>query len=217
MKKIVSFVLVAIPFLLLLIYWADVPDQVPMHWTAQGEIDRYSESKNGILVLPCVGLGLFLLMFVFPRIDPKGNFAQFINTYWTIMNILLTFFLILFILTLMISLGSKIDQRMILHTSITVLFLLLGNYFGKIRANYFVGIRTPWTLESEEVWKKTHRMAGVLWVTVSVVMLPICMLFPAVSSKLFLPYVLTLAFVPTVYSFIIHKKLAKETPQRQDT
>ena len=210
MKKIFSMVLVAIPFILLLIYWGDLPEQIPMHWNAAGEIDRYSESKNGILVLPCVGLGVFLLMLVLPKIDPKGNFAQFINTYWTLINILLTFFLVLFVLVLVISLGIEIDQRMILHGSITILFLLLGNYFGKLRANYFVGIRTPWTLESEEVWKKTHRMAGVLWVVLSLAMLPVAVLLPELSSQLFLPYVLTLVLVPTGYSFLVHKKLHNE-------
>jgi len=207
MKKLISFALLIIPFILIVIYWSELPDNIPMHWNVDGEIDRYSDSKWGIIVLPVVSLVTFLMFFLVPKIDPKGNFSQFINTYWMIINILMLFFLLLFMLILYVSLGYQFNQSMFIHNALYVLFMLLGNYFGKIRANYFIGIRTPWTLENEEVWRKTHRMAGVLWVVSSLLMLTINFVYPDYSFRLLIPYLLLIVLIPTIYSYMVFRKL----------
>lgn len=214
MKKIISIVLLVIPFILTVIYWNDLPDQIPLHWNASGEIDKYSDSKWGILVMPGLSLLIFLFLFVVPKIDPKGNFGQFLQTYWTIMNILMLFFLLIFMLVLYVSLGYEFDQSLVIYSAICVLFLLLGNFFGKIRPNYFIGIRTPWTLENEQVWKKTHKFGGVLWVVTSLLMLLIIFILPEVGRSIFVPYVLLIALIPAVYSYIVFKNLSvKETSE----
>ncbi|MEL6556766.1 MAG: SdpI family protein [Bacteroidota bacterium] len=212
MKKILSIVFLIVPFILIAWYWNELPDSIPMHWNAAGEIDRYSDSKWGIVVLPVINLFTFLLLFIVPKIDPKGNFSQFLKTYWTIINILMLFFMLLFMFMLYASLGHEFNQSMVIHSALYILFLLLGNFFGKLRPNYFIGIRTPWTLESEEVWKKTHRMGGVLWVTSSVFMLIFNFIFPDIGQQLFIAYVIVISIIPVAYSFIAFRQLsAKET------
>lgn len=208
MKKIISILLLIIPFILIAVYWQDLPDKIPLHWNAAGEVDKYSESRWGIFVLPGLSLLIFLFLFIVPKIDPKGNFGQFLKTYWTILNILMFFFLIIFMLVLYVSLGYEFDQAFFIHSALYVLFMLLGNFFGKIRPNYFIGIRTPWTLENEEVWRKTHKMAGVLWVVFSLLMLLLNFIWPEIGEKLFIPYVLVITLVPAVYSFFVFKNLS---------
>lgn len=213
MKKTISIILLLIPFILIVIYWDSLPDKIPMHWNTAGEVDNYSDSKWGIIVLPVINLITFLFLFIVPKIDPKGNFSQFLKTYWTIINILMLFFLLIFMLVLYLSLGYEFNQALAIHSALYALFMLLGNFFGKLRPNYFIGIRTPWTLENEGVWKKTHKMAGVLWVTASLSMLTFNFIFPEIGKALFIPYIITIVAIPVLYSFIAFKQSSIQEPQ----
>ena len=199
-----------LPFVLIAIFWNQLPEQVPTHWNAKGEIDDYMPKFPGIFILPIINIVLFLFLLVLPKIDPKQNFQKFQKTYLFIILFMTSFFLILFLLTLMISLGYNLEMTQIVFFLVTIFMLILGNFMGKMRPNYFVGIRTPWTLENETVWAKTHRLGGFVWVAASFLMLVLLLFLPkAWIIYFFLVYVMLISLIPIIYSYILYTKIKK--------
>lgn len=204
-----SLLLVITPFILIAIFWNSLSDQIPKHWNISGEVDRYGD-KREIFLLPGINVFIYVLLWIIPYIDPKKNFGQFLNTFVKIQALVITFLFGIFLVILVGSLGYAIDMGFWILYLVIGLLLVIGNYLGKVRPNYFLGIRTPWTLESEEVWVKTHRLAGKLWV-VSMILLAITGLFLklALFNQVFVVVLITVALIPVIYSYILYTRLDK--------
>ena len=141
-----------------------------------------------------------------PKIDPKKKIPSFLQTLKKMQIILSVFMLGLMGIIYAGMIGLQLPLLRYLSVSMALLFLLLGNYFGKLRPNYFIGIRLPWTLENEDNWLKTHRLAGKIWVLASLIMLALSILVPlSWIMILFIPYFLVLFLVPIVYSYRLYK------------
>lgn len=209
MSKISLFaaiVLLILPFVLIAIFWADIPDTIPIHYNLQGEADRYASKAAGIFILPGVSVFTFLLMYFLPQIDPKKRVTLQHQGYTTLVLIFVAFFFVLFVLELSNFLGHQLPVNHFLII-MPLLFLLLGNYITKVQPNYFVGIRTPWTLEDETVWLKTHRFGGRLWVVSSLIMLVLALVFNnSMPEWVMLVYISFIALVPLIYSYMVSKK-----------
>jgi len=109
----------------------------------------------------------------------------------------------------LVSLGFHVNFVFLITFGVLLMFLILGNYMGKFSANYFIGIRTPWTLENEEVWNHTHRLTGKLWVGSSLIMLVVrLMVNNEVFFYIFIPYVLIIVIIPILYSYLYYKRLS---------
>jgi len=159
--------LIAAMFITAIARWRSVPDRLPVHWGASGEVDRYGGRFEGLLLLPIIVLTLYLLLLAVPHIDPaKANYASFRGPYMTIRVVLVLFMGFLYLLmNLSIENGDGIPlDRMVLGAAALIL-LVLGLVMGKFRPNYTAGIRTPWTLTSKKSWVKTHRLGG--WVFIA--------------------------------------------------
>ncbi|AGT32439.1 membrane protein [Geobacillus genomosp. 3] len=155
--------LAAIPYL---------PDQVAIHWNAAGEADGFSNKWVGAFLPPLLMTGLLIFMKVLPNFDPKkANYGRFQKSYGIVNAALACFFLSLHIVTLAYNLGVPVDVGRLAPLGVGVLFIVLGNYMPKIKHNYFIGIRTPWTLESETVWNKTHRLGGKVFIGMGVLLM----------------------------------------------
>ena len=139
-------------------------DRLPTHWNLHGQVDETMTKTNGLLILLGINLGLYVLLLAVPYLDPKKKMEQFQNTYGWIRLSVHVFMVLVFVATLAYSLGYKIPMDRIIPALVSILIIILGNFMGKMRPNYFVGIRTPWTLESPAVWQKTHRISGPIWV-----------------------------------------------------
>ena len=159
-KELPSLALILVPFIYLGIIWGSLPNQVPIHWNALGEIDRYG-SKFSLFLLPIFMPGSIYLTFTliqrFTAIEKIAKMGKKLNT--------LKFLMILFmsVLCMLIIHSSKeglVGQPTFVFVSLGLFITMLGNFFQTIRPNYFLGIRTPWTLKSVEVWKSTHALAG---------------------------------------------------------
>ncbi|MEO1051339.1 MAG: SdpI family protein [Bacteroidota bacterium] len=212
LQKILMLVILIVPFIIIYVYWAEIPERVPTHWNWRGEPDKFSGSKWATTIIPFVNLVLLSLFFIIPRIDPKKNFEKFQGTYRTLIMAISVFLVFVFFLTFFATLGYEFEFNLIMKNFILLLFLVMGNYLGKIRPNYFIGVRTPWTLENEQVWIKTHRMAGPLWVISSLVMILINFVAnEVIFNSLFIPFIIIVAGVPFVYSFLVYKKIDKMT------
>lgn len=163
LKESVLWVLIILPYVYLAIIWNQLPDQVPTHFNIEGNVDAWS-GKTTLIFLPgALGIGIYFLMLIIPVLDPKKKIQQMGDKYYTFRFMLTFFFSILATYLLYISSAGSLKNPNILIALIGALFAMLGNYFQTVRPNYFIGIRTPWTLESEQTWKKTHRFGGRLW------------------------------------------------------
>ncbi|MBM4177203.1 SdpI family protein [Candidatus Gribaldobacteria bacterium] len=183
------------------------PDKLPTHWNQQGEIDAYSSKNFALFFFPVLTLAMYLLMTFLPFIDPlRKNYQQFSLAYFLIRFVLVLFFAFLYFYTLWAGIYGAPKINYLIIPLISLLLITLGFLMPKIKKNYFVGIRTPWTLQSEDVWQKTHQFASKTFILTGI--LSFLTIFTKESAfGFFLAIILVGAFVPVVYSYFIFKKL----------
>jgi uncharacterized membrane protein len=161
---IVSWITVLIQFLVGIYYYPQMPEQMATHWNISGVVDGYSSKVLGLFILPLISIGLFLLFLGIPKIDPLKNIEKFGKYYWRLVVSLLVFFLYLDSLVILWNLGLfNFSMVQALALAIGMLFYYLGVVIENAKRNWFVGIRTPWTLSDENVWDKTHKLGGKLF------------------------------------------------------
>ncbi len=186
--------------------YPSLPDRIPTHWNAAGEIDDYSGKPWGVIVLPLAAVFSWALMKIIPLISPKGfrttDFQDVINVFQVA---LVGFLSLVAVLMLFAGLGHEVYINNIVPIGVGLLFIVIGNYMGKVRKNFFIGIRTPWTLASDEVWSRTHRLAGRVFMLCGVLLAAAAFL-PRMPLALILA-VVAAAFVPLVYSYVLYRRL----------
>ena len=159
-------VLLAGMFLLAAITWSTAPDRIPLRWGMNGEVNGYGGKFEGLLLLPLLALGTYLLFLVVPRLDPlRANYPHFAGAYTLFRFGVLAFLALVYGFIHLWLRGYHLPVKGLIPILMGGLFILIGSVMGKIRPNWFVGIRTPWTLSSKRSWTKTHRAAG--WVFMS--------------------------------------------------
>lgn len=143
-----------------------LPATMPIHWGANGEADGFATKINAmILTVGIMVLIYFIIAFV-PRIDPrKENYKYFSKTYNIVLNAVLLLFFFVNMSTILQGLGYNVPMSYIAPIMAGLVFIIIGNYLQRVRSNYFMGIRTPWTLSNETVWKKTHRLSGKIFLS----------------------------------------------------
>ena len=148
-----------------LLLWNRLPDQMASHWNVNDQVDGYMPKFWGVFLLPLITLGMFLLFLVLPSIDPmKANIAQFREVFNLFIVFIVGFMIYLYSLTLAWSLGySNFRMSSAMLPGTGLLFILIGFMLRQARRNFFIGIRTPWTLSSDTVWNETHRVGAVLF------------------------------------------------------
>jgi uncharacterized membrane protein len=164
-----SAVIVAIMLALSAYAWVNTPpgSQLPIHWNAAGEVDGYGGKFTALLLLPLTTAGIALLLAAVPRIDPKGdNILRSMEAYRATWVGMMLFMLLLHTGAVLTALGYPLNFGILAPVGIGLMFVVLGNYMGKIRQNYMFGVRLPWTLASDLSWNKTHRFTGRLFVVV---------------------------------------------------
>ncbi len=161
--------ILAAPFVFLAMEWNSFPARVPIHWNVYGRVDGWAGKGTGLLLLPSIGVFVALLLTWLPRMDPKlrrqPETAERTLTVVRILLLAITAFLsFLSIVTETAALGHAFNMTRVAMNATIVLLVVIGNFIGKLKPNYFVGIRTPWTLESPDVWRATHRIGGRIFV-----------------------------------------------------
>ena len=148
-----------------LLLWNRLPDQIASHWNINDQVDGYMPKFWGVFLLPLITLGMFLLFLLIPTIDPlKANIAQFREAFNLFIVLIVAFMLYLYSLTLVWSLGyDNFKMSGALLPALGLLFIVIGFMMRQAKRNFFIGIRTPWTLSSDAVWNETHRLGAVLF------------------------------------------------------
>jgi uncharacterized membrane protein len=200
-------VLLAAPFVALAIYWNDLPARVPMHWNFRGQVDGWSAKMPGIFLIPVTGLGVIVLLHILPWFDPKlrrtsGEETRMSAILPIVRVATLGLLDMIFFAQIATALGRHVPGGRIIITSVLVFFIILGNYLGTVRPNYFVGIRTPWTLENPETWRATHRLGGRLMFFGALILLFAQFFIPeALFAWLFVISILAFAVWGILYSW----------------
>lgn len=184
------------------------PDQMPIHWGPAGQPDNFGSRAVGALLMPAIASGTYLLMLVLPRIDPRQeNIRRFDDTYRLIRSGVVLFL----VFTHFLALSATLGEGMTLNSSLMIaglgLFLVvIGNYLPRTRSNWFLGVRTPWTLSSDRVWRKTHRLAGRLFVLTGILIAAVGFLLPGYVVPVLLVGVIVMAGIPLIHSYCIYRR-----------
>ncbi|QSB47664.1 SdpI family protein [Parageobacillus toebii] len=192
--------------------WAypQLPDQVPTHWNFSGEVDGYSSKLFAVLFGPILLTGIYGMLLGVTKIDPrKENYEKFAGAYRVFMNASLTFFVVIHIAVIFSGLGYDINMDWIVNIGLGLLFIILGNYMPKVKANYFIGIRTPWTLANETVWARTHRFGGKVFFIGGGMLIVSAFMPSSIRGFLLISSIAFIAVVPIVYSYFAYKKVTQ--------
>tara|TARA_R110002050_G_scaffold285722_1_gene435507 strand:+ start:119 stop:769 length:651 start_codon:yes stop_codon:yes gene_type:complete len=205
-KELPLLLLSALPAAFLAIVWNTLPTEVPLHWGIDGTVNRYG-SKMELLFLGLIPFALYALFLFIPKIDPKKRVAAMGNKYYSIRLITALFISVVFTYIVYSVKEESLGHPNFIFMLIGAFFVLLGNYFKTIKPNYFVGIRTPWTLENEAVWKSTHLLGGKLWVVGGLLIIFSSLVFSEPTALiLFMSITAIITLVPIVHSYLEFKK-----------
>ncbi|MGG0464481.1 SdpI family protein [Priestia aryabhattai] len=184
-----------------------LPAVMPIHWGANGEANGFATKINAmILTVGIMVLIYFIIAFV-PRIDPrKENYKYFSKTYNIVLNAVLLLFFFVNISTILQGLGYNVPMAYIAPIMAGLVFIIIGNYLQRVRSNYFMGIRTPWTLSNETVWKKTHRLSGKLFFIGGLLILISAFLPDGYKSVIMWGSIVLCVAIPYLYSYLAYKK-----------
>lgn len=207
-KKAFSILLILciVSFAVQICFLPSMPDQIPIHWNLAGEIDGYG-SKWLVLFLAALPAAMVGLMRLLPRIDPRRDSYEKHMDVHVIASVLIALFMLIISWIVILSAENVVvPVERILPAMLGVLFFVLGNYMPRIRHNYTFGIRTSWTLASETVWKKTHRMGGFCFMALGAVMILHAVIQTAWLAVLSVSLLLGSVIFLTVYSWYLWKK-----------
>lgn len=199
---IITSIVILLPILAGVILWNKLPEEIPYHWNAVGEVDGWASKPMAVFGTSGLMLVLQWLCVFATSADPKRqNYSQKMLqlVFWLVPALTV----VLSIVTYTTALGGNLRVEMILSVFLGLLFIVIGNYLPKCQQNYTVGIKIPWTLASEENWNKTHRVAGFVWVICGALMMLAGFLG---LFQFLLVAVLPMVFIPLVYSYILYRK-----------
>ena len=188
-----------------------LPDPMPTHWNAAGQADDYTPKLQGAIVLAAVPLFIFIVFKLIPVVSPRGFRTE---SFTGVLNILMTasvvFGSVIGSVAIRAAYGADFNISTFVMVAVGLLLMVLGNFMGKVRKNFFIGIRTPWTLASDEVWAKTHRLGGWCFVIAGAAMALLAVLAPTVEWIIYI--VLAMALVPVVYSYFAYRRIEGFAP-----
>jgi len=207
MRKWIPAGLIAAAWVISLAVFERLPERVPTHWGISGQVDGWSSRTFGAFALPALMLMIWGLCYWLPAIDPRrGNYAKFRGTYDIVVAAILGFMLIVHVAILAVSLGVNVPIPVVISLAVGMMLVLVGNLLPRARPNWFFGIRTPWTLSSDRVWDRTHRLGGRMMVVAGLIIAVSGFAPPPWPGILIGVAAAGAAVVPIVYSYIIWRE-----------
>ncbi|MDP2737059.1 MAG: SdpI family protein [bacterium] len=192
-------------------FYNNLPERVATHWNFAGEVDGWGSGQAQAIALPLLTTGMYILFLLLPYLDPKKErYEQFSKIYHIFKNIILSLMVVIYFVIGLNGLGYNLPVGVIIPGLIGLLFIVLGNYMGKIKMNWFMGIRTPWTLSSEEVWNKTHRFGGKMFILAGFLMMAQIFLPLIWRLPIFIISIAGLLFGTIGYSYVLYLKEKKK-------
>lgn len=208
MKKtnIIIIIVILISFAIGIYFYSQFPDRIASHWNIKGEVDSYMSKFWGLFLMPIILLGLWLLFLLIPRIDPlKKNIEKF-RKYFDVFIVLITLFLFyIYLLAIAWNTGMRFDMGRAVVPAMGILFYYIGVLLKHAKRNWFIGIRTPWTLSSDKVWEKTHEIAGKFFKIAGVIAV-LGIFFPQWVFLIVVAPILLFVIYIFIYSYFLYQK-----------
>ena len=209
--SIISIILIASAGVAGAVLWNQLPEQMASHWDINDQVNGTMSKFWGVFMMPLIALGLMALFLAIPNIDPlKANIAQFRESFNLFIVLIIAFILYVHGLTLAWSLGfTNFKMSTAMLPFMGVLFIAIGLMLRRAKRNFFIGIRTPWTLSSDSVWNKTHQLGSILFM-ISGIFALIGSFFGGVTAFLlmFVPLMGSTLFL-VVYSYVLYRNEIK--------
>lgn len=201
-------IIIAVPFLFIAYFWDKFPDQIATHFDMDGKPNDYSSKVTGLILFPGINILMYFIFIVLPKIDPsRKNYGLFQDKFKIIRVLLHALLSFITMVTVFYSLGYSFNLSFAIFYGLLSFFLVMGNYMGNVRHNYFIGVRTPWTLANEEVWTKTHRLTAKIWVAGSLLMMISLPFIPKeICGPVFFGFLAIISLVPIIYSYLEFRK-----------
>jgi len=198
--------LVLLSFMVSLYFYPLMPEKMAIHWNVQGQVDGYASKFVGLFILPFLFTGIVLLFITIPKIDPlKENIEKFRKYYDGFIILFSAFMVFIHLYIISWNMGIRTSPNMVLPIGLGLLFFYCGILCENAKRNWFIGIRTPWTLSSEKVWEKTHKVGGRLFKACGVISI-VGLLFPShVAYFILIPVMFAAAFL-IVFSYFAYQK-----------
>ena len=201
----VLFIIAALAFSLLV--YTRLPDQVPTHFNAEGKADSWTDRRFAAFGMPIFGFLMIILFAMFPRLSPRrANMDAFQDTYWLIASVVVAFMSALHVLVLGRALGWPVDITSATLLGVGLVFMIIGSVLPRTRSNWWMGIRTPWTMESERVWHATHQLAGRTFMIGGALTVVAAMLPERIRPWVAMGALLIAGFVPVIYSYLLWRR-----------
>lgn len=187
-----------------------MPDKLATHWNEKGEVNGYSNKFMGLFFLPILMVGIFLLIKFIPKLDPlRKNIKSFEKDYDLFILFMILFFLAIHIISILWNLGYQINMNLIITPLFAALFFYIGIFLKKTKRNWFIGIRTPWTISNDKVWEKTHNLGSKLFKLSALISL-VGLIFLNYAIFFIIVPVITFSIYIVIYSYFEYKKLKKK-------
>ena len=207
MRKWIPPLLIVVATLVSVFMYPKLPDQVPTHWGMDGTVNGWSSRIFSAWLMPVMMAGIWLIMRLLPHVDPrKANYPRFKGMYEALIVLTLVFMLGIHVLVLTSATGARFDMARIAPLGIGAFFVAIGLLLPKAQSNFFVGIRTPWTLTSELSWERTHKLGGMLFVVVGVLTAAAALIRPQLSVPVLIASTLGMTLLLFVYSYRVWKR-----------
>lgn len=218
MRKWIPYIIVAIAAAASLFQFSELPERMPTHWGMNGEINGWSSRLWGAFTIPLVLLLLALMMKWLPTIDPRrANYPKFAGTFEAIFISIMLLLLLTHIALLATAAGYPISLERWMPVAIGLFLIVLGNLLPRARPNWFVGVRTPWTLSSDRVWEKTHRLAGYVFVIAGIIVVIIGLTGYKFAPILMGPVIGVAALSLVIYSYVEWRREGGPVPPSSST
>lgn len=187
--------------------WGSLPELVPTHWGPSGEADGWG-SRSSLFILPAVALGLWALFWLLLRLGPRHeNLERSRETWWLVANCSVLMLAVVHFAQLAAGLGWRVDVARLVMVASCFLIIAIGNYLPRLKPNWWMGIRTPWTLESDEVWRETHRTGGRWMVIGGILAVPAVFLPAPTNLHVFMAILVGVSLAAVIYSYVLWRRL----------
>lgn len=205
-KEILSLAIIAASFIIGIYFYSQLPEKIATHWDASGQVNGYGNKFWGVFLLPIISLAIFLLFLLIPKIDPlKENIKQFQKYFDGFILCFVLFLFYIHILVILANKGMSFNMSRFMLLAMGFLFYYAGILMEKAKRNWFIGVRTPWTLSSENVWNKTNKLGGKLF-KISAVFAFLGILAPKFMILFIIAPLLLAIIYLFVYSYLEYKK-----------